>query len=349
MIFGPETWREVQGEVFTYWDRWLLRLAADDADGMAGVVRRLEEQRKKRSFYQDDAEAKLAQVADLTARLQRLNVEPHELLGEADVADKRLIRKAHDKVFAQTGGRFTPVMHDTPRRRLRERATRGHWKDFPVSPLRFERDLLSQVGEQRDLEWRETGCLADAIERDVDLAASSLSDEGERLGLYRAAMTVIVESMERVDDSLADMALTFSKVSEIYLTLSWERAGIAATVFFRDLIEFAVWEDYGLVDGLGAAFQGLAPDDAFAVENVFADVIPELRNGGFDYQEEKALRLRVEFLIALGMHDRFVEAAAELGARAWIPHGNGGGVDERRQARPRPRGVRGGGPTGQPA
>ena len=45
----------------------------------------------------------------------------------------------------------------------------------------------------------------------------------------------------------------------------------------------------------------------------------ELRDGGFDYQEEKTLRLRVEFLVALGLHERFVEAAAELGARAWIP------------------------------
>ncbi len=132
-------------------------------------------------------------------------------------------------------------------------------------------------------------------------------------------MTVIVESMERVDDSLADMATTFSNIWESYRTLPWERASMPAAVFFRDLIEFTVWEDYGLVDGLGAAFQGLAPDDAFVVETVFADVIPELRAGGFDHQEEKALRLRVEFLVALGMHDRFVETAAELGARAWIP------------------------------
>jgi hypothetical protein len=319
VIFGPETWREVRGVAFTYWDRWLLRLGVDDADGMAGVVRRLEEQRKKRSFYQDDAEAKLAQVANLSARLQELNVEPPEVLGEVDATDTRLLRKAHDKIFEQTGGRFTPAMRDTPRKRLRERATRGQWKDFPVSPSGFERELWSKIGGQQDLGWRQTGCLADAIESEVDAAVSTLSDDGERIAIYRATMTVIVESMERVDDSLADMATTFSNIWESYRSLHWERAGMPAAVLFRDLIEFTVWEDYGLVDGLDAVFQGLAPDDAFVVENVFADVIPELRAGGFDHQEEKALRLRVEFLVALGMHDRFVEAAAELGARAWVP------------------------------
>jgi hypothetical protein len=28
MIFGPETWREVRGVAFTYWDRWLLSLTS---------------------------------------------------------------------------------------------------------------------------------------------------------------------------------------------------------------------------------------------------------------------------------------------------------------------------------
>ena len=210
-------------------------------------------------------------------------------------------------------------MHATPRRRLRDRAMRGHWKDFPVSPSRFERELLSRFGGQHCLGWRETWCLADAIENDVEHAASTLTCEAERLALYRAAMTVMVESMERVDDSLADMATAFSNVWQSYHAVSWEQAGMSAMVFFRDLIEFTIWEDYGMVDGLGDVFQGRAPDDAFVIESVLADIIAELRDGGFDYQEEKALRLRVEFLVALGKYDRFVEAAAELGARAWMP------------------------------
>jgi hypothetical protein len=93
---------------------------------------------------------------------------------------------------------------------------------------------LSHVGGQNFLDGPATGCLSDAIESIVDDMASSLSDDRERLALYRAAMTVIVESMDRVDDSLADMAMTFSKIWESYRALSWERAGVPATVFFRD-------------------------------------------------------------------------------------------------------------------
>jgi hypothetical protein len=319
MIFGPETWSEVRGEAFTYWDRWLLRLAVDEAAGLLGVATQLEARRTQRSFYEADAEAKLAQLTDLGVRLQRLGVGPREVLGEQDATDKVLIRKANEKIFNQTGGRFTPAMRDTPRRRLRERAMRGHWKDFPVSPSPFEREMLSQLGGQHFLGWRETGCLADAIESLVDHAALSVSSDGGRLALHRAALTVIVESMERVDDSLADMATTFSKVWESYWALPWEQAGMPAAVFFRDLIEFTVWENYGMIDGLAAIFDDRAPDDAFVIESVFADLIPELRGGGFDHQEENALRLRVEFLVALGMYELFVDAAAELGARTWIP------------------------------
>ena len=196
---------------------------------------------------------------------------------------------------------------------------RGHWKDFPVSPAPFERELLAQFGGQHRLDWRATGSLADAIDSNVELAASSLTDDAERLALYRAALTVVVDAMERVDDSMADMATTFTGVWDRYRAVPWEQAGAPATIYFRDLIEFTTWEDYGLLDGLVAVFQGLAPDDAFVVESVLADVIPELRGGCFDYEEEKALRIRVDFLVTLGLHDRFVEAAAELGSRAWMP------------------------------
>ena len=146
MIFGPETWREVRGEPFTYWDRWLLRLAVDDAGGIAGVAAQLEQRRRRKNFYETDAEAKLAQLADLTARLQRLGLEPREVLGEQDAIDKGLIRRAHEKVFKQTGGRFTTAMHDTPRRRLRERPPPLHPRPARPDPGRRRAAALGAAG-----------------------------------------------------------------------------------------------------------------------------------------------------------------------------------------------------------
>ena len=85
------------------------------------------------------------------------------------------------------------------------------------------------------------------------------------------------------------------------------------------MIELTIWEDYGLTDDLGSVFATLAPGDSAVVEDVFENLIPELRAGGFDYQEEKALVTRVDFLVARDSRDRFVGAARELGSRAWRP------------------------------
>lgn len=46
-IFGPEPWREIGGVTFVYWDRWLLRLALDEPDGLEGLVRRFEADRRR--------------------------------------------------------------------------------------------------------------------------------------------------------------------------------------------------------------------------------------------------------------------------------------------------------------
>jgi hypothetical protein len=53
--------------------------------------------------------------------------------------------------------------------------------------------------------------------------------------------------MERADDScgiLADLARDhFPK----YFTAPWREAGLSPELLYRDFIEYAVWEDYGLL------------------------------------------------------------------------------------------------------
>jgi hypothetical protein len=90
------------------------------------------------------------------------------------------------------------------------------------------------------------------------------------------------------------MGTLFEDVWNAYLAMPWERTDILPEVFFRDLIELAIWESYGLISTLGPYFRTLAPDDFMVVETVFADVLCELRDQGFAHQEKRALEYHGE-------------------------------------------------------
>ena len=293
-IFGPEPWREIAGVTFVYWDRWLLRLALDEPDGLASLVRRFEADRRRAhpSYKAEEAEAKLSHLEDLRARLSKIATSPRAVLGDADATDKQLLAKARMKLLENGLAYKSPAMLDTPRRRLEARALRGHWDRFPTSPARFERELKERLDRQRDHDWRQTMWLAIDLDADIERTSLLLESEAEQLALRRAALTLIIESMERVDDSGGDMGCLFDDVWNAYLAMPWERTAILPEVFFRDLIELAIWENYGLISTLGPYFRTLAPDDLTVVETVFADALRELRDGGFARQEERALECR---------------------------------------------------------
>lgn len=320
-IFGPEPWKDVHGVTFLYWDRWLLRLAVEERDGLEGLVARFQADRKRNrgGYERRDAEAKLAQIDDLKGRLTKIQMTPRDVLGDDDASDKKLLTKSMTKAFEQSLSRLTPAMVDTPRRRLQARALRGWWPRFPASPARYEKELLGPRGRTDYYDWRMTMWLADDLGHHFDHLSHLAGSKAEQMALHRAAMTVMVESMGQADDSHASLSMVFEEVWNAYLAMPWEGTGILPDVFFRDLIEFTVWEEYGLVEGLAGFFRTLAPDEAAVVEAVFAEIIPELRDGGFEYQEARALCYRVDLLVGQGQHARFVEAAAELGSRAWMP------------------------------
>jgi hypothetical protein len=54
--------------------------------------------------------------------------------------------------------------------------------------------------------------------------------------------------MERVDDSLADLAEHFREQERAYLELLRARADAPGPL--RDLLELAIWEDYGLCEAV---------------------------------------------------------------------------------------------------
>lgn len=275
-VGGPELWRTVDGVAFCHWDRWLLRLALDDKGGLAGLAWLLRERVTDpvRICDKDDAEALHMQMVDLQKRLARVGRTPETLLDDEERASVWLARKAVQRVWRSGPRERTRAMRDTPRRLLSQRAVRGHWASFPVSPAGYEASLRGVVGDTSNVPHWATGDLASRIESFVELRATNATP-AERLALRRAAMTVIVGVMNDVDDSLADMATCYEEIERAYLDDL--RSYPARALLLRDLVEFATWEGYGLTQGVEGFLAGLDARDADAALRAMRRLSRELR------------------------------------------------------------------------
>jgi hypothetical protein len=320
-VYGPEPWKTLRGESFTHWDLWLLVLAASLPDGWAGLTSQLNAKRSNHGYQQDDAEAKLSQIDDLLLRLTKTGLTPAQILG-AEGRTRNLLTKARNKVLEQvvTETDKTPAMRDTPRRRLEERALRGYWSGFPCSPSSFEPLLFAPADRREGFSEAQTLKLATRLDRLWRKETKRVeSRPAEVLALHRAMMTALVVIVERADDSCGSVGDLFSDVYQTYSAVDWKSTGIAAEVYFRDAIEFGIWEDYGFTDEMEAFFAVVDPGAVPTIEAVFQEVKAELTRYDFAYQLDRILCLRATFLVAYRRFDDFVGLAAEMGSRAWKP------------------------------
>lgn len=78
---GSEPWRAIDGVQFCHWDRWLLRLAATEPQGLDTIAREFRTRANGRAGVDTTtAEVMLAQVVDLRARLERIGRPPDAVL-----------------------------------------------------------------------------------------------------------------------------------------------------------------------------------------------------------------------------------------------------------------------------
>lgn len=101
--------------------------------------------------------------------------------------------KARRKVLDQelAGRDLTRAMNDTPRDRLRQRAYRGRWADFPISPAASCELFESVIASER--------------------------------GSFATAMEL-----------------------ETYAGIPWRDTGIEPRLYWSDLCEPCIWEDWGI-------------------------------------------------------------------------------------------------------
>ena len=200
---GLDPWLSAGGIHFATWDQWFLLLLFGEHDGDWAALRaRLRDRCWGPGFERDDAEAKLSHLGDLETRWASLGDAGCERLRRA-CGDRRLLRRARAKILEQEVGAHdkTPAIRETPRGRLRERALRGYWPRFPVSPARYEAAFRDTIESQAFHGERATFGLARRLDRQITRALERGAGAAGQVAVRRAFLTSLVLAMERADDS----------------------------------------------------------------------------------------------------------------------------------------------------
>jgi hypothetical protein len=306
----------------SYWDLWFTLVAVKD---FGGDLDRLAARIKEPSgfFYsRDSIERKRWHLRDLKRRLEEASVTPAQFVEAAGARAKTEKRRALTKVMESLHREqeFSEPMRNTPRRRRYPLALRGYWDRFPVSPQPYYETIGSHYQSKGFYSESMSFRIARTLDRYAEEAVKLLEsgEAAQAQALLRAWMTVIVELMERADDSSGSIAMSFDEGFRAYLKIPLDQTGIDESVFFPDLLDFLIWEDYGLTDeGIEGYFRGLNDRQAnLCVEHLRHDVAA-LRDDDLDYQSEQALTLLGQVIAEQDRFDEFEEVARQMGARAW--------------------------------
>ncbi len=320
-IFGPELWATVAGAPWCHFDRWFALVAATS---FAGDLDALEEElvaRLRSSLHSPgDVEAKLSHLAELRGRMADAGIDAAVLAGHEE-ADKATLAKARGKVLEQAleGRAMTNAMRETPRVRLDRRARYGHWDRFPVDPDRWYEKLAGRKPAVRVSKGRSFAVTRELRERlaRYDGPRRGLAD---RLGLYRAFLTVGVELAERGDDSYGNIGELRRDTFGTYLAIDSAAAGMKPEHYWQDLCEVLVSEVYALTyEHETLPFQRVPAGHADMIEQILLTLADEWCAAYQDYQADEALELIAWLHIAGRRYTRYVDAAARLGSNHWQP------------------------------
>lgn len=273
-------------------------------------------------YGRDAAEAKWSHATDLAGRLEAAGIAPTDLVTEDHVADRTLVAKARRKVAAKSieHRAKTEPMIETPRVRLERRARSGSWAAFPSSPQpwyeRFRAAVELKGFVTKGRTFKKVSTLEARLSR-LDRPRLSVAD---RLGLYRAVHSALMELLERSDDSYGEIGRFREDVWETYLGIDWRKSGIEAATYYGDLCELLVWEKFGLGfrhDTL--PFERVGADEIDLIERILLDLEREHRAVHLGWEADEAACQIAWLLVATERVDRFEAAARRIGSDHWQP------------------------------
>jgi hypothetical protein len=306
----------------SYWDLWFSIVAVQMHDGdlnrLANYIK------DERGFHYDrrSVERKRSHIRDLKRRLDEADMIPADIvLAAPDLArteKRRAITKVSESIHREP--EFSEPMKNTPRERRYPLALRGYWHKFPVSPESYAKKVGAHFRSKSFYSENATFRIARILDEYVEEAKKLLAagKAAQAQALLRVWMTVVVELMEKADDSCGSIGDSFDEGFTAYLKIPLDQTGIDERVFFTDLLDFLIWEDYGLTDhAIEGYFRGLNERQADLCVEPLRHEVAALREDDLEYQSEKALTFLGQVVAEQERFDEFEELARQMGSRAW--------------------------------
>ncbi len=263
-----------------------------------------------------------AHIRDLKRRLDEASIIPADIvLAAPDLAKtekRRATKKVSESIHRER--EFSEPMRNTPRMRRFPEALRGYWDKFPVSPKSYAKRIGAHFRSKAFYSKNASFGIARTLDGYVEEAKKLLAagKAAEAQALLRGWMTVIIELIEKADDSFGSIGMSFDEGFRAYLKIKPDQTGIDERVFFTDLLDFLIWEDYGLTDnGIEGYFRGLTESQAdLCVEHLRHEVTALLEDD-LDYQSEEAFTFLGQVVAEQERFDEFEDLARQMGSRSW--------------------------------
>jgi len=320
-IFGPEPWVEHAGAVWSHWDRWYCVVCVVDFGGDWNALAQRLAERSGRLHSGPDAEAKLSHLDDLVRRLAAADLGADELV-EVEPVDSKVRSRARRKVLDQgLGARdYTEAMTDTLSRRLRRRALRGVWQEFPTDPAAPFELLAFSVEDPDHISKHASFTATRELEEAVaELERSADGDPPALLAVRRAALTAVAELAQRCDDSFGNVGELGADIWAAYIDTAW-RGLVDPSVYWRDVSELVVIDDYAhLHEHQTLQWRRARRAEVPMITSILSDLADEYRAVRLDWHAEQAEVAIAWLHVATGDLAGFASVAARLGSAHWMP------------------------------
>jgi hypothetical protein len=305
----------------TYWDVWFLVVLVNEFNGdWDQFANQLRHPDQGIVFVQREVAGLLNHLRLLRQTLAQHNLSVEDVLGE-DAARvlKSERRKAKRKILEESPLEWeqSPWMIHTPKEQRKAHALRGNWGRFPVSPAQYAEPMARLFKPSGWYTENQSFALERKLSGFIEKKAARASP-AELFALYRAFLTVIVEKMNMVDDSYGVIGDLSGEIFEKYVGLDRSTFDMPPADFFQDLMEWLIWEDYGLTyQEQPAFFARLAPTEVLIIEPILRRQWDELRELELHYQAEEALTMLGMLCTQQKLFDKFVDLAKAMGTRHW--------------------------------